>query len=132
LQFYQRSGLNLDDFGQIYNDLTFTSGTYIRGRVNINTASVEVLNALFLGVGSDQNTASGAAEQLVSYREQNLDKLSTVAWIVDALGSDNAIVRALARADYITTHSYQFTADIAATGPFGRGYRPGEIYFRYQ
>jgi len=88
-----------------------------------------VLNALFLGVGSDQNTASGAAEQLVSYREQNLDKLSTVAWIVDALGSDNAIVRALARADYITTHSYQFTADIAATGPFGRGYRRVKFIF---
>jgi DNA uptake protein ComE-like DNA-binding protein len=129
LQFYLNSGMTLDELAQIYNDLTFTSGTYIRGRVNINTASVEVLNALFLGVGSDQNTASGAAEQLVSYREQNLDKLSTVAWIVDALGSDNAIVRALARADYITTHSYQFTADIAATGPFGRGYRRVKFIF---
>ncbi len=31
--------------------------------------------------------------------------------------------------DYITTQSYQFTADIAALGPHGRGYRRVKFIF---
>ena len=36
---------------------------------------------------------------------------------------------ALARGDYVTTRSYQFTADIAAVGPYGRGYRRVKFIF---
>jgi len=43
---------------------------------------------------------------------------------VEALGSNNsAALDALQAIDYITVHSYQFSADIAALGPYGRGYR---------
>jgi hypothetical protein len=31
--------------------------------------------------------------------------------------------------DYITAHSYQFSADIAAVGPYGRGYRRVKFIF---
>jgi hypothetical protein len=31
--------------------------------------------------------------------------------------------------DYVTTRSFQFTADIAAVGPFGRGYRRVKFVF---
>jgi hypothetical protein len=31
--------------------------------------------------------------------------------------------------DYVTTQSFQFTADIAAVGPFGRGYRRVKFIF---
>jgi hypothetical protein len=48
---------------------------------------------------------------------------------VDALGSSSTALQALAQGDYITTHSYQFTADIAAVGPFGRGYRRVRFVF---
>jgi hypothetical protein len=34
-----------------------------------------------------------------------------------------------ANGDFITTHSYQFTADIAAVGAFGRGYRRVKFIF---
>jgi len=34
-----------------------------------------------------------------------------------------AALDALQAIDYITVHSYQFSADIAALGPYGRGYR---------
>jgi hypothetical protein len=34
-----------------------------------------------------------------------------------------------ANRDYITTQSFQFAADIAAVGPFGRGYRRVKFIF---
>jgi hypothetical protein len=54
-----------------------------------------------------------------------------MSWMVDALGSNNAVVQALrsANRDFITTQSFQFTADIAAVGPFGRGYRRVKFVF---
>ena len=36
---------------------------------------------------------------------------------------------ALEAGDYITTQSYQFAADIAAVGPYGRGYRRVKFIF---
>ena len=39
------------------------------------------------------------------------------------------MITGLARGDYVTTRSYQFTADIAAVGPYGRGYRRVKLIF---
>jgi hypothetical protein len=52
-----------------------------------------------------------------------------VAWVIDALGTSSSIVTALATGDFITTHTYQFTADIAAVGAYGRGYRRVKFVF---
>jgi type II secretory pathway component PulK len=97
--------------------------------VNINTASAAVLNALFLGIGVDQSTAAGAAQQLVNYRQQNPNNLTSIGWLVDALGSGSSVVTTLRRGDSITTRSFQFTADIAATGAYGRGYQRVKFVF---
>jgi DNA uptake protein ComE-like DNA-binding protein len=129
LRFYLRSEMTADEFALIYNDLTTSSTSYFRNRVNINTASAAVLNALFLGLGVDQMTASGAAQQLVDYREQNSANLASVAWVVSALGNSSPVVQALARGNYLTTRTFQFTADIAAVGPHGRGYRRVKFVF---
>jgi len=130
VQFYWQSQLQLTDFEQIYNDLSFnTNEMYIFGRVNVNTASAEVLYALFVGIGAEEAEATTASQELVEYRAQNADTLSTVGWVVDALGRDNAVVGLLRQGDYITTRSYQFTADIVATGPMGRGYRRVKFVF---
>jgi len=69
------------------------------------------------------------AQQLVSFRESNPTKLTSIAWIVEALGANSPALTALSRGDYITTRSYQFTADIAAVGPFGRGYHRVRFVF---
>ena len=122
LRFYLQSGMTSAEFAQIANSITASSANYIFGRVNINTASIVVLACL---PGMDTSTA----RQLVTYRQQNTGNLASIAWIADALGSDNAIVQTLAQGDYITTHSYQFTADIAALGPYGRGYRRSRFIF---
>lgn len=126
----QTANISLDDFTKIVDDVTTTNLTYLRGRINVNTASADVLTALFEGLNNgDQSTAEGAAQTLVTYRQQNPGNLSSVAWVYDALGSGNTIVTALRGGDYITTHSFQFTADIAAVGPFGRGYRRVKFIF---
>jgi hypothetical protein len=87
--------------------------------VNINTASAAVLSCL---PGLSDNPS--LAQTLTAYREQNPDKLTSIAWIAEALGQGNATaLDALQVSDCITTQTYQMTADVAALGPHGRGYR---------
>jgi hypothetical protein len=133
----QSFGMSEADFAKIYNDVTTTNATYFRGRVNVNTASADVLTALFEGVNNNINeqTASGAAQTLITYREQNPGSLNSIWWLIDALGNNNPVITALAGSaansggGYVTTKSFQFTADIAAVGPFGRGYRRVKFIF---
>jgi hypothetical protein len=130
LEFYMTfhqppSSLSADDFALIANKITVTNGIYIYGRININTASAAVL-ACLPGINGDQSLV----QTLISYRETNPDKLASVAWVVEALGtSNNDVLTALKAKDCITTQSYQFTADIAAIGPHGRGYRRERFVF---
>ncbi|HEV2454701.1 MAG TPA: hypothetical protein VGY98_10585, partial [Verrucomicrobiae bacterium] len=112
---------------------TTGTNTYIRGRVNLNTAGPTVLTALFWGVGYsqgvDESTAESAAQNVINYRAENASSLTSVAWIVDALGTTSPVIKALQTGDYVTVHTYQFSADIAAVGPYGRGYRRVKFVF---
>jgi type II secretory pathway component PulK len=123
------NNMSADDFAKIYNNVTTTTNLYTYGRLNINTAGVDVLTALLMGANIDQDTATGAAQSLISYREQNPNSLTSPAWMVTALGQGNPALGALAAHDWITTKSFQYTADIAAVGPFGRGYRRVKFVF---
>jgi hypothetical protein len=122
-------GMSGADFTKIYNDATTSTNAYFRGRVNVNTAGADVLTALFMGLNVDEQTASAAAQSLISYRQQNPGNLNSIGWLIDALGNNNPVITALQRGDYVTTKSFQFTADIAAVGPFGRGYRRVKFIF---
>ena len=125
----RNASLSADDFSRIAGNITTSTNVYFRGRVNVNTASVDVLTALIMGGNVDEQAAVSAAQTLVTYRQQNPSRLSSVAWIIDALGNTSPVITALAGGDYVTTHSYQFTADIAAVGAFGRGYRRVKFIF---
>ena len=125
----RNASLSADDFSRLAGNITTSTNLYFRNRVNVNTASVDVLTALIMGRNVDEQTAVSAAQTLVTYRQQNPNNLSSVAWIIDALGNTSPVVTALAGADLVTTHSYQFTADIAAVGAFGRGYRRVKFIF---
>lgn len=129
LRFYLRSGLSTDEFAKIHGDIATTTNAFTYGRVNINTAPEPVLKALFIAADVDENTAASAAEKLVNYRRQNPAQLATVAWMASALGTTDSVVTAMSQRDWITTRSYQFTADIAAVGPNGRGYRRVKFVF---
>jgi type II secretory pathway component PulK len=120
LGFYLASTMTADEFAPIADAITVSTGNYIHGRVNINTASAAVLSCLVAG---DQQQVT----ELVNYRLTNPDKLTSIAWVVEAIGQNNAT--RLSQTDNITTQSYQFTADIAAVGAFGRGYRRVKYVF---
>lgn len=90
---------------------------YIPGRVNINTASAAVLACL---PGLDPEKAHA----LVAYREQNPDSLQSTGWLAQALGGEVP-----AATPFITTKSYQVTADIVAVGPAGRAFRRTRFVF---
>jgi len=123
LQFYLRSTMTSDEFAPIADSLTVASGAYIHGRVNVNTATAAVLTTL-PGITSD------VVQQLITYRQSYPDKLTSIAWIADALGrTSSAVTRLAAAGDLITSQSYQFSADIAALGPYGRGYRRVKCVF---
>jgi DNA uptake protein ComE-like DNA-binding protein len=125
LQFYQLSRMTSDEFATIANQITLTNGPYILGRVNVNTASAAVLASL---PGLDSNP--DLAQTLVDYRQTNPDKLTSIAWVLDALGQNNtSVLSTLMASDCITAQSYQFTADVAALGPNGRGYRRMRFVF---
>jgi hypothetical protein len=123
LQLFVRSQMTSAEFSQISSNLTVSTNTFIEGRVNVNTASVAVLTCLL-------NGDSSAAQQLVNYRLANPGNQTSIAWVIDALGGNYAsALTALQSGDYITTQTYQFTADIAALGPHGRGYRRVKFIF---
>jgi type II secretory pathway component PulK len=120
LEFYIVSGLTKDEFVQMEGSLR---GTNVTGLVNINTASEAVL-ACIPGIGPE------FASTLVGYRRTNPDRLSTVSWIKDALGwtaGDRDRIRQAG--PWLTGRTYQFTADIAAVGQHGRGYRRARFVF---
>jgi type II secretory pathway component PulK len=112
LEFYIRSGMTAEEFAQIGNDLSVTNAAFTEGLVNVNTAPAAVL-ACIPGIGLDN------ADQLVAHRRSNQGNLTTVAWVAQVLDQASA----LQAGPYITTRSYQFTADVVALGPHGRGYR---------
>jgi DNA uptake protein ComE-like DNA-binding protein len=118
LEFLLASGLSSSDLVKIADGLTTTNAAYLEGRVNINTASREVLSCI-PGIGPDK------ADQVISYRQSHPDQLGTVAWIISALQLTGRDATNFARqaGSYITVRSYQYSADIAALGPNGRGYK---------
>ena len=114
-QFYLASRMTRNEFDQVAEQLVAAPiGTnYVQGLVNVNTASEAVLQCI-PGI-STQYAATVAA-----YRVSNTsDSLKSVAWLVEVIGSEAA----QQAAPYITTRTYQFTADIAAVGHFDRGYQ---------
>ncbi len=120
LQFFTYSGMSEDEFAQVADSLTATTNNFTEGLVNVNTASQPVLECI-PGIGTDY------AAQLISYRESNPSKLTTVAWVANVLGENSTNV--LVAGPYLTTRSYQYTADIAAVGHHNRGYQRVKYVF---
>jgi type II secretory pathway component PulK len=110
LGLFLSSGMTEDEFALVADYLSPTNSLL----VNVNTASQPVLECI-PGIGED------FAAQLISFRETNPSRLTTVAWVFYALGEDEEAARAAG--PYITTRSFQYTADIAAVGHYNRGYQ---------
>ena len=119
VDFYLASRMTRNELDQVVELIVATTNTTgsIPGLVNINTASEAVLQCI-PGIGTQFSST------VVAYRLGNTD-LKSIAWLVEVIGSEAARLAG----PYITTRSYQFTADIAATGRFGRGYQRAKFVF---
>jgi hypothetical protein len=82
------------------------------GLINVNTAQQAVLLCL---PGLDQADVNA----LTAYRSNTSADLSSIAWVSRALSQQ----KAAAITNYITVHSYQFSADIVAVSGDGRAFR---------
>jgi hypothetical protein len=71
------------------------------------------------GIGEDK------AAELVNYRLSNSSAVDSVAWVKSVLSRPEM----QQAGPFLTGQSYQFTADIAAIGKFGRGYRRVRFVF---
>ncbi|MFW6061280.1 MAG: helix-hairpin-helix domain-containing protein [Planctomycetota bacterium] len=89
-------------FRQIADRLTTTASDILLGRVNINTAPREVLQAL-------PGLAKADAEAIVAARAQQ-DAPQSVAWLLDVLDPETFETVC----PYVTTRSWQFRACIEA------------------
>jgi DNA uptake protein ComE-like DNA-binding protein len=114
------AGMTEDDFGLIASDIYIPPSNTgpIVGAININTASEAVLSCI---PGIDVTNAA----TIVAFRQSNPDRLTSVAWLVEAIGQAGA--KTAGR--YITAYTYQISADIAAVGHFGSGYRRVRFVF---
>lgn len=119
LQFYYASGMTTTEFIQVENSVR---GRSLVGLINVNSAGPEVLACV-------PGWTNGQASQLINYREANSNSIYSagvsVIWVTQVLSRTDV----LAAAPYITGHGYQFTADIAAVGHYGRGYRRSRFVF---
>lgn len=117
IEFYLRSGMTLEEFAKVEPKIT-VGATAKEGLVNVNTASEVVLECL-PGI-------SNYVSAVVSYRQtSSADKLQTVAWLTEVLDRQSA----LEAGPYVTTHSYQFSADICGVGHHGRGFQRSKFVF---
>lgn len=83
----------------------------VNGKVNLATAPRDVLLCL-PGIGTAE------ADKLISARQGNVDT-TTNQWITDAITQ----AKEQAIEPYITTQSYQYTADIVAVSADGRAFK---------
>lgn len=114
LHFYILSQMAEEDFMKLEPSLTMTN----QGCVNVNSASEAVLSCV-PGIGLDN------APTLVAARRSNAGRLNTVAWVKDALDQQVAVQAGR----YIIGRTYNISADIAAVGHNGRGYRRVKYIF---
>jgi type II secretory pathway component PulK len=111
IHYYQVSGMEYADFSKIIDRVTVDGRQRITGRINVNNAPEEVLLCLPELEQSD-------VESLIRKRSQSDTNLDSVLWVTQVLDPDKA--RAIG--SYITTQSFQYSADIVAASNDGRAF----------
>jgi type II secretory pathway component PulK len=117
LQFYVSTSMPENEFQQIEPYLMNTNTV---GLINVNTATATAL-ACIPGIGLT------LAPQVLAYRQSNPPQTPSISWLKTALGGDVTVAGEVG--PYVTPYSYQYTADVAAVGHYGRGYRRVRFVF---
>lgn len=112
MDFYFKTGLRASEFEQLADRITTSDEEQLEGRININTAPREVLECL---PGLDESDV----ETLLSNRGDDDTESGSIAWVAESLEPEKAVEIG----DYITTRSYQFSADIVSVSHDGRAFK---------
>ena len=114
LEFYIRGKLTPAELDELTPYLTSgtSKGNYTKGLINVNTASAEVLACV-------PGFTTSTAQQVVTTRQGQTTPYTNLAWIATILGN----TASYQAGPYLTTESFQVSADVAAVGPGGLGYR---------
>lgn len=115
--FMVTSQMTAAEYALVHTEFAAAAGG-VNGLINVNTASAAVLSAI-PGIGTQYAAA------LVAYRQAHPDEMTSFAWLTQVMPA--AAIRTAGT--YITDQSYQFSADIAAVGPNGRGYAREKVVF---
>ena len=109
--FYRGSGLTADQFSQIFDSLTTTTGA-IQGRINVNTASPEVLSCI-TGLGTSD------VQAIISARAANAgNPAAPIGWFLNAVASKTAVL-----GNQVTDQPSRYSADILAVSGNGRAFK---------
>ena len=117
LDFYFTTGLKTEEFSQIVDRLTTSDEETLPGLVNVNTAPKAVLLCL-------PGLQESDVEALLSRRNSD-QGLDSIAWVAEVLEQEKAI----AVGSYITTRSFQYSADIVSVAGNGRAYKRCKTVF---
>ena len=112
IDFYFDVQLTIEEFRKVADKLTTTNRDNLEGLINVNTAPRHVLLVLPELDESD-------ADALIARRQADGTDLTSIAWVAEALPQEKAV----AIGPYITTRSYQFSADIVSLSGDGRGWK---------
>jgi DNA uptake protein ComE-like DNA-binding protein len=112
LEFYNKSGMSAAEFALVSGSLSMSNAAYSTGLINVNTASETVLECV-------PGITASMAQQIISTREGQQEPVTNLSWVAPILG------RAVSSqaGPYLTAETYQVSADVAAVGAHGRGYR---------
>jgi type II secretory pathway component PulK len=112
MDFILKTGIAEADFITIE---PYLYGTNLVGLINVNTATATSL-ACIPGIGYNN------AQTILNFRQGVSSRLNSIYWLKDAMAGlgTNAMLQA---GSWVTSRSFQFSADIAAVGRYGRGYR---------
>ena len=118
LEFYRISGMTAAEFAQIETEIT---SPYRRGHRRSRECQHRERGGADLHSRHRRRQGSGAGE----LSPLNSSAVDSVAWVKEVLNQ----TRSNKAGPFLTGQSYQFTADIAAIGKFGRGYRRTRFVF---
>lgn len=112
LDFYFRTGLTVEEFAAIADEITTGNQENLTGLININTAPKEVLLTL---PGLEEADVSA----MMAMRSVDETDLNSIAWVAKALTREKAV----GIGAHITARSFQFSADIVSISGDGRAFR---------
>jgi type II secretory pathway component PulK len=111
---YYRCRLKPEELDKIADDIGTTNDQTLTGRININTAPRDVLMCI-------ETLDPADVDKLISARPAaGSIKPGDLSWVISALGERTISAQLGSR---ITTHTYQWTADILAVSGNGRAFK---------